>query len=259
LKKWSARKAATIIMIDNTLLKPGERFDDLQLSGYHVIQNPDKFSFGMDAVLLSGFIKVKKGAKVYDMCTGNGIIPILAAAKTKADKIYAVEIQPEVYDMAARSIKANGLEGRICLINGDIKESVALVGRDFDAVTCNPPYMPVGTGIINPDDAKAVARHEVFCTLSDVCAQAAAVLKEGGHFFMVHKPQRLTEIIEAMAANGLEAKRLRFVHATIDKKPSMVLIDAVKGGGRELNVEPPIIIYDEEGKYSEYMRTEFGF
>ncbi len=243
----------------NAYLLPGERLDDLERNNLYIIQDPKKFCFGMDAVLLSGFMKVKKNAVLYDMCTGNGIIPLLASAKTEAKKIYAVEIQEEVWDMARRSIELNGLSERICLIKGNIKDSVELVGKNIDAVSCNPPYMPVGSGLVNPDSAKAVARHEIFCSLSDVCVQAAAVLKEGGHLFMVHRPQRMIEILNCMSANNLEVKRLRFVHAHVEKLPSMVLIDAVKGGGKELVVEPPVIIYKEDGSYTDYMRTEFGF
>jgi len=247
-------------MIDESLLKPGERFDDLERSNLHIIQDPKRFCFGMDAVLLSGFIRVPRGGRVLDMCTGTGIIPLLLSAKTEAGKIIGTEIQPDSADMAARSVKANALEGKIKILNSDIKNSLEMFGRDsFDAVSCNPPYMPAGRGITNPGDVKAIARHEILCTVADVCSQAAAVLKDGGHFFMVHRPARLAEIFERLSENRLEPKRMKFVQPEAGKKPNMVLIDAVKGGGRELNVEEPVIVFKEPGVYSDEIRDIYGY
>ena len=247
-------------MIDESLLKPGERFDDLERSNLHIIQDPKRFCFGMDAVLLSGFIRVPRGGRVLDMCTGTGIIPLLLSAKTEAGEIIGTEIQPDSADMAARSVKANALEGKIKILNSDIKNSLEMFGRDsFDAVSCNPPYMPAGRGITNPGDVKAIARHEILCTVADVCSQAAAVLKDGGHFFMVHRPARLAEIFERLSENRLEPKRMKFVQPEAGKKPNMVLIDAVKGGGRELNVEEPVIVFKEPGVYSDEIRDIYGY
>lgn len=247
-------------MIDESLLKPGERFDDLERSNLHIIQDPKRFCFGMDAVLLSGFIRVPRGGRVLDMCTGTGIIPLLLSAKTEAGEIIGTEIQPDSADMAARSIKANALEGKIKILNSDIKNSLEMFGRNsFDAVSCNPPYMPAGRGITNPGDVKAIARHEILCTVADVCSQAAAVLKDGGHFFMVHRPARLAEIFERLSENRLEPKRMKFVQPEAGKKPNMVLIDAVKGGGRELNVEEPVIVFKEPGVYSDEIRDIYGY
>ncbi|MGN0166292.1 MAG: tRNA1(Val) (adenine(37)-N6)-methyltransferase [Lachnospiraceae bacterium] len=247
-------------MIDTSVLKPGERFDDLERNGYHIIQNPEKFCFGMDAVLLSGFTRVKPDGKVLDMCTGTGIIPILLAAKTPAEHIYAMEIQPESADMAKRSVEVNGLSERITVEVGDIKQASEVYGRNsMDVVTCNPPYMPFGKGLANPESAKAIARHEVLCTLEDVCLQASAVLKEGGHFFMVHRPSRLVEIMLELTANRLEPKRMKFVQPFADKKPNMVLIEAVKGGGRQLIVEEPVIVFSEPGVYSDEIKTVYGY
>ena len=247
-------------MIDESVLKPGERFDDLERSNLHIIQDPKRFCFGMDAVLLSGFIRVPKGARVLDMCTGTGIIPLLLSAKTEAAEIIGTEIQPESADMAQRSVAVNALNDRIKILNADIKDSAAMFGRgSFDCVSVNPPYMPAGRGIANPEDVKAAARHEIYCTLSDVCREAAAVLKDGGHFFMVHRPARLTEIFEELSKNRLETKRMKFVQPEIMKKPNMVLIDAVKGGGRELIVEEPIIVFKEPGVYSDAIREIYGY
>ena len=247
-------------MKDEAILKPGERFDDLERNGYHIIQNPEKFCFGMDAVLLSGFAKVKPGEKVLDMCTGTGIIPILLAAKTEAAHIYACEIQPESADMATRSVRANGLEERITVEVGDVKEAFRHYGKkSMNVVTCNPPYMPVGKGLANPESAKAIARHEVMCTLDDVCEQASAVLTDNGRFFMVHRPGRLTEIMLSLTKYKLEPKRMKFVQPFADKKPNMVLIEAVKCGGRELIIEEPVIVFSEPGVYSEEIRTVYGY
>lgn len=247
-------------MIDDSVLKPGERFDDLERNGYHIIQNPEKFCFGMDAVLLSGFARVKSGEKVLDMCTGTGIIPILLAAKTEASHIYAMEIQADSTDMAVRSVKVNSLEERITVETGDVKEAAVHYGKkSMNVVTCNPPYMPCGRGLANPESAKAIARHEVLCTLDDVCAQAAAVLVDGGRFFMVHRPARLVEIIQALTKYKLEPKRMKFVQPFADKKPNMVLIEAVKGGGRELIIEEPVIVFKEPGVYSEEIKTVYGY
>jgi tRNA1Val (adenine37-N6)-methyltransferase len=247
-------------MIDETILKPGERFDDLERNGFHIIQNPEKFCFGIDAVLLSGFARIKKGSRVLDLCTGTGIIPILLAAKTEVSEIIAVEIQEESADMARRSVSVNGLDETIRIDIGDVKDAIKNYGRNtFDAVTCNPPYTPCGKGLKNPEDAKAIARHEILCNLRDVCEQAAGVLKEGGRFFMVHRPARLVEIITTMTELRLEPKRIKFVQPFEDKSPNLVLIEAVKNGGRELRVEKPVIVYKEPGVYSDEIYDIYGY
>ncbi len=247
-------------MEKNDYLLPGERFDDLERNGLVIIQNPEKFCFGMDAVLLSGFAKAGKGARVLDMCTGTGIIAILLSAKTEAAEIVGLELQEESADMAKRSVAANSIGDRVKIMQGDIKQAKELFGKgSFDVITCNPPYMPAGRGLSNPSDAKAIARHEICCNLQDVCASAAAVLRSGGHFYMVHRPGRLPDIFESMAKNRLEIKRMKFVQPSADKKPNMVLIDAVKDGGRELIVEEPIIVFKEPGVYSDCIREVYGY
>ncbi len=241
-------------------LKKGERFDDLERNGYEIIQNRDKFCFGMDAVLLSGFAKVKRGGRLIDLGTGTGILPILISAKTGGEHFTGLEIQSESVDMARRSVIHNGLEKRIDIIEGDIREADVLFdAASFDTVVSNPPYMAGGRGIPNPDSPKAIARHEILCTLSDVARAASYLLKEGGSFFMVHRPSRLPDIFEEMRKNRLEPKRLRFVHPHTDKKPSMVLLEARKGGKAELKCEKPLIIYGEDGKYTEEIREEYGY
>ena len=186
------------MLSDFQQLKPGERIDDLQRSGYGIIQKEGAFRFGMDAVLLSGFADVRKGETAVDLGTGTGIIPILLEAKTPGRKFYGVEIQPEMADMAGRSVLLNGLEEKVTIVQGDIKMLLKgtellpaeLFGRT-DAVTSNPPYMKSEHGLRNPDDALAIARHEVSCTLEDVCSAAARLLRCGGRFYMVHRPHRL--------------------------------------------------------------------
>lgn len=241
-------------------LKENERIDDLQRSGLKIIQNKKAFCFGMDAVLLSGFAKAKPGESVLDLGTGTGIIPILLSAKTKAARLVGLEIQPESAEMAGRSVTLNALSERVQIVTGDIKEARVLFGASvFDVVTCNPPYMIADHGIQNPADEKTIARHEVLCTLEDVVSQAAAVLKPGGHFYLVHRPFRLAEIITQMCANRLEPKRMRLVYPYADKEPVMVLLEGVRGGNPRMTVEKPLIIYREPGVYTEELCRDYGY
>lgn len=241
-------------------LKEHERLDELQRNGYRIIQNPEKFCFGMDAVLLSGFARAKEGAKVLDMGTGTGIIPILMKAKTEAAHLTGLEIQEESADMARRSVALNHLEDKITIVQGDIKEAGALFGAaSFDVVTCNPPYMIGQHGLQNPDAPKAIARHEILCTLEDVIAQAAKVLKPGGNFFMVHRPFRLAEIMVLLHQYKLEPKRMQLVYPYVDKEPNMVLIEANRGGKPRMTVEKPLIVYKEPGVYMPEIYKIYGY
>lgn len=241
-------------------LKENERLDELQRNGYKIIQNPEKFCFGMDAVLLSGFARAKEGAKVLDMGTGTGIIPILMEAKTKAAHLTGLEIQEESADMARRSVALNGLEHKISIVQGDIKEAGTLFdAASFDVVTCNPPYMIGQHGLQNPEAPKAIARHEILCTLEDVISQAAKVLKPGGNFFMVHRPFRLAEIMVLLHAYKLEPKRMQLVYPYVDKEPNMVLIEANRGGKPRMTVEKPLIVYKEPGVYMPEIYEIYGY
>jgi tRNA1(Val) A37 N6-methylase TrmN6 len=232
-------------------LNPDERLDDLQRNGYKLIQNTKIFCFGMDAVLLSAFAKVPEGKKALDMGTGNGVIPILLKARTEGKHFTGLEIQDINVDMARRSIAYNSLEDFIEIVQGDIKEASSIFGgASFDVVTTNPPYMNENHGLQNPESHKAIARHEILCTLEDVVREGAKVLKPGGSFFMVHRPQRLVEIFELMRKYGMEPKRMRLVHPFIDKPANMVLVEGVRGGRPQLTVENPLIIYTEKGVYS---------
>ena len=236
-------------------LLEGERLDDLERNGYKIIQNPKKFCFGMDAVLLTGFAKVKEGEKCLDLGTGTGIIPILLEAKTKGAHFTGLEIQEESADMAVRSVQYNHLEKKVDIVTGDIKEASQIFGAaSFDVVTSNPPYMNDLHGLKNPELPKAIARHEVLCTLEDVVREAARLLKPGGRFYMVHRPFRLAEIIRAMSQYKLEPKRLRMVHPYIDREPNMVLIEGVRGGRAMLKVEKPLIVFQEMNVYTDEVR-----
>ena len=232
------------------LVKDNERIDDLQ-NGYYVIQDPDKFCFGMDAVLLSGFAKVKKGETALDLGTGTGISDP-AKTKTNGKHFTGLEIQKECADMAGRSVRYNHLEDDVEIVRGDIKEAADIFGAaSFDVVTSNPPYMIGQHGLRNPDMPKAIARHEVLCNLEDVVSQASKVLKERGRFYMVHRPFRLAEIMNVLTKYRLEPKRMQLVYPYIDREPNMVLIEALKGGNSRVTVEPPLIVYKEPGVYTE--------
>ncbi len=247
-------------MDEKLFVRDNERVDDLQLSGLKLIQDPQAFCFGMDAVLLSGFVRVKPGEKLLDMCTGNGILPLLLSAKTKAAKICGIEIQEMSAELADRNVRMNGLEDKIEIVRGDIREAGKYFKpASFDVISCNPPYIAGGRGLNNPDDAKMIARHEVMCDFNDVCRAAAFWLNNGGRIALVHRPERVPELIRTLADHRLEVKRLRFVHPYIDREPAMVLMEAVKGGGPGVRVEKPLIIYESEGVYSKEIREDYGF
>lgn len=241
-------------------LKPGERLDDLQRNHFQIIQNPRRFCFGMDAVLLSGFAKAKAGARVLDLGTGNGIIPILMAAKTEAEHLTGLEIQPESVDMAKRSVLLNDLTERVSIVEGDIKSASGLFGAAvFDVVTCNPPYMPGQHGLVNSDQAKALARHEIACTFEDVVREAGKLLRPGGTSYLVHRPFRLAEIISTLLTYKLEPKRMRLVYPFVDQEPNMVLLEACRGGNSRMRVEPPLIVYKEPGVYMPEIYEVYGY
>lgn len=248
-------------MMDGSIgLKEKERLDDLQLSGLSIIQNPEKFCFGMDAVLLSGFVRARRGDLLLDLGTGTGILPLLLSAKTECAHLTGLEIQEESADMARRSVALNHLEERISIITGDLKEAGSLFApASFDCITCNPPYMIGEHGIANPDAPKAIARHEILCTFEDVAAAAAKLLRTGGKFFLVHRPFRMAEIMVTLARHKLEPKRMRLVHPYVDKEPNMVLIEAVRGGNSRMTVEAPLIIFEEPGKYTREIREKFRY
>jgi tRNA1(Val) A37 N6-methylase TrmN6 len=245
-------------MIEN--LKPEERIDDLHRKGYKIIQNEAMFCFGMDAVLLAGFCHIKVTDVVLDLGTGNGIIPLLIEGRFGPKHITGLEIQEENVDMAKRSIRMNQLEEKIEIIHGDIKEAENLLPlSNFDVVTCNPPYMDAGKGLINELNAKTIARHEVLCSLEDVIAQASRLTKVGGRFYLVHRPHRLIDVINLLRAYKMEPKRLKMVHPKVGSEANMVLIESVRQGNPFLKVEKPLIVYTSEGTYTDEIYSIYGY
>ena len=239
--------------------KPGERLDDLQIKGYEIIQKPGRFCFGMDAVLLSSYAKVKKNEKALDLGTGTGILPILLEAKNEGEHYTGLEIQEESADMARRSVMHNHLEDKIDIVTGDIKEAGAIFGAaSFHVITTNPPYMIGEHGLKNDNEALYIARHEALCTLDDVLRESARLLRPKGRFYMVHRPFRLPEILAKMTQYGIEPKRMRLVHPYIDKEPNMVLVEGMRGGRPRMQVEPPLVVYDKDGRYTQELLEMYG-
>lgn len=236
----------------NVEIKSHERVDDLHRNGYMLIQDPKRFCFGIDAVLLSGFARAEKGSKVLDLGTGTGVIPILMEAKNEDAHFTALEIQEESAEMASRSVALNGLEEKIDIVCGDIKEADKLFkAASFDVITTNPPYMNDGGGIKNDYGPKTIARHEVLCSLDDIARVSSKLLKFGGKLFMVHRPHRLTDIMCTLREHKLEPKVIRFVHSYVDKEPTMVLVEAIRSGKPMVKVMPPLIVYGSDGKYTD--------
>ena len=242
-----------------TNMKPGERLDDLQIKGYEIIQSPGRFCFGMDAVLLSSFAKVKKNECALDLGTGTGILPILLEAKNEGARYTGLEIQEESADMARRSVLHNKLDHKIDIITGDIKEASGIFGAaSFHVITTNPPYMIGEHGLKNDNEALYIARHEALCTLDDILRESARLLKPKGRFYMVHRPFRLAEILGKMSAYGIEPKRMRLVHPYVDKEPNMVLVEGMRGAKPRMTVEPPLIVYEKNGEYTKELLEMYG-
>ena len=233
-------------------IKDYERVDDLHRNGYRLIQDPKRFCFGVDAVVLSGFAAAKKGDKVLDLGTGTGIIPILMSAKTQAAHFSALEIQPESAEMARRSVLLNDLQDKIDIVEGDIKKAAEIFKPSyFDVITTNPPYMNFEGGLKNSFDPKTIARHEVLCSLDDIALAAQKLLKFGGHFYMVHRPHRLTDIMCTLRAHKIEPKKIRFVQPYANREPNMVLIEGVRSGKPMVKVMPTLVIYKDDGTYTD--------
>lgn len=237
-------------MINNVDILPNERVDDLQCKGRLLIQNPNDFCFGIDAVLLSNFANVKSGEKALDLCTGTGIVPMLLSAKTSGIKYVGMEIQQHMVDMANRSILLNGIQDKVQIVQKDLKEFDLEYGQ-FNVVTVNPPYMAYGGGLVNDDYNKAIARHEIACTLEDVIKTAKKALLPKGRFYMVHRPNRLTDIMVISRNYGLEPKKIQLVQPSSGKEPNIVLVECWLGGKSMLKVLPNLVVYGDNGKYTE--------
>ena len=236
-------------------LLEGERLDELGRKGYRIIQHTKTFCFGIDAVLLADFARIRRRDRVLDLGCGNGILPLLLAARDKGASFVGVEIQPRQAALARRNMALNGLAGRCRILEADLKEiSGTLEPASFDAVVTNPPYMKRGSGLVNPEGAKALARHEITCELSDVLREAAAMLRPGGSLFLVYRCWRMAELLGELPRHGLLAKRLRVVYSRRETEGELVLLEARKGGAEGVKVLPPLIIYDAPGVYSEEIR-----
>ncbi|MFA6309014.1 MAG: tRNA1(Val) (adenine(37)-N6)-methyltransferase [Clostridia bacterium] len=234
------------------MINEDERIDDLQYKGLKLIQKKNGFCFGVDAVLISNFADVKKGDEVIDLGTGTGIIPILIAGKTLAKSITGLEIQPEMSDMARRSVLLNDLSERVMIETGDIKKSLEYFKKaSFDVVVTNPPYMNAGGGLLNPSDTKAISRHEILCSLEDVVEISSKLLKPNGLFSMIHRPERLVDIICLMRQYKIEPKYLRFVYPSPYKKANLIMIKGTLFGKPQLNMMGPLYVYNEKGRFSD--------
>jgi tRNA1(Val) A37 N6-methylase TrmN6 len=229
-----------------------ERLDFLLAENLRIIQSPTVFAFSLDTVLLAKFtyVPIQKG-NLIDLCTGNGVIPLLLSQRSKAD-ITGVEIQTRIADMAQRSIEYNQLDKQIQLIHADLKDMPGVLGHGrFDVVTCNPPYFQTPSNDeINKNEHLAIARHELYCTLEDVVRVSSQLVKQGGKVAMVHRPGRLLDIITLMRQYRIEPKRLQFVYPRQGKEANTILIEGIKDGNPDLKVLPPLIVYNEDNQYT---------
>lgn len=235
------------------ILKENERIDDLEFKGLKIIQKENGFCFGIDSVLLSNFAKeIKNNSKVLDLGTGTGILSILLSAKTNLFKIYGIELQKDISNMAQRSIDLNKLNNKIEIINTDIKNLENIFElNSFDSIVTNPPYKDGNTGKINDNEYKYISRHETTANLSDFIKISFRMLKDKGSLYMVHRPERLVDIIYELRSNKLEPKNIKFVYSNKNKEPKLVLIKATKNANKFLKLEKPLFIYDEKGNYTQ--------
>ncbi|WP_368489462.1 tRNA1(Val) (adenine(37)-N6)-methyltransferase [Clostridium sp. BJN0013] len=245
--------------MNNNLLRNDETLDDLQLKGLYIIQKKDAFRFGVDAVLLANFARVKRGDRVIDLCSGTGIVPFILSGKTPASKIIGIEIQKDMVEMSIRSAKFNNMENIIEFINKDLKDLNYLrnIPR-VDVVTVNPPYKLKNSGIINLKNKNAIARHEICCELEDVIKAAKALLKDNGKIYMIHRPDRMADIICTMRQYKIEPKFIRMVQPDVSKAPNMVLIEGQNNGGRFLKWGVPVYVHELDGSYTEEINKIYG-
>ena len=248
-------------------IRKNERIDDLGINDLKIIQNKEYFCFGTDSVLLANFVKSENSNNVIlDLCSGSGVIPIILSAKKKYKKIFGVELQSEMYDLFDRNIKINNLEDSIISINEngknikDIRKKItSIMEKDkIDIITCNPPYKEIGTGLTTNHDVKTIAKCEVMCNLEDIFITSSKLLGKGGKLYLVHKPERLSDLIYFGRKYNLEAKEIRFVYPKINKKPSIVLISYRKDGGNETKVLEPLIEYNDDMSYTDEIYRIYG-
>lgn len=240
-------------------IREDELIDDLQLNGLSLIQKKEGFKFGIDAVLLSHFANVKRNFRVMDLCTGTGIVPFLIYGKYSPKEVFGLEIQEDMVEMAERSVRMNNLEEKLHFINHDLKDINYLKSLErFDVVTVNPPYKLNNSGILNPLDKLAIARHEILCNLEDVIAASRILLKDNGRLFIVHRPERLADIFGLMRKYKIEPKRVKMVHPKVGKAPNIVLVEGQRDGGAYLKWDEPLYVYDENGKYTSEIDEIYG-
>lgn len=234
-------------------LKENERIDDLEYKNLKIIQNEKGFCFGIDSILISDFAKeIKNNSIGADLGTGTGIIGILLCAKTNVKKIYGIEVQKDVADMAKRSTKLNNLENKFEIINSNIKDISGKLEREsLDFVVSNPPYKKLETGKVNENEYKYISRHECSANLEDFINTAKYLLKDKGTLYMVHRPERLADLMELMRKYKIEPKKIRLVYSYINKDASLVLVKAVKNARPFLKIEKPLIIYDNNSEYTD--------
>ncbi len=235
-----------------------ERIDDLLTHELKIIQSKEVFCFSLDAVLLARFASVPKRGRILDLCTGNGAIPLIMGTRTQEATFDGVEIQPRLYDMASRNVRLNGMESRMTMHHGDVKEAVTLFGHQkFDLITCNPPYMPPASGEQNVNEHYALARHEILLNLEDVIRVSSQLAKNGGKIALVHRATRLIDIVTLMRQYGIEPKRMRFVHPKRGAEPNIVLVEGIRGGKPELRIQPPLIVYEAEEVYCDELQEVY--
>lgn len=243
------------------ILKENERIDDLQINNLKIIQNTEGFCFGIDSVILSEFAKdIKKNSEVLDLGTGTGIISFLLLAKTEINKITGIEVQEDIADMVRRSIQLNNLENKFSVINCNIKNILNYISRDsIDAIVMNPPYKKINTGGINENEKKLISRHEVCADIFDFIKASKNVLKDKGSLYIVHRPERLADIMYGLRENKIEPKKIRFVYSNKESNEAkLVLIKAIKNGGNFLKIEKPLYIYESIGEYTEEIKEIYN-
>ncbi|MNP07148.1 N5-glutamine S-adenosyl-L-methionine-dependent methyltransferase [compost metagenome] len=252
----------------DSMLKENERIDELGIDDLKIIQNTKYFCFGIDSVLLANFVNSNSSkSSILDLCSGSGVIPILLSSKVKYSRLYAVELQEEMFDLLDRNIVMNSLEEKIKHFNCDVNNLESIKNNLYnisgkytvDIITVNPPYKPKNTGVINEDKVKHIARHEEKCTLRDVLNISSKLLTDNGKLYLVHKPERLVDLLDIAREYKLEAKKIRFVYPRVDSNPSIVLVQYSKNGGNEIKVLPPLIEYDIEGNYTQDIYNIYGW
>ena len=237
---------------NSIILKENETLDDLQTNGYKIIQSSEHFKFSIDAVLLSHYTTFKSTDIVLDMCSGTGIVALLVNAHNDVNRIDCIEIQEQLFDMCTRSVKYNNLTEKIYPFNMDLRNAVDNFGYEkYDAVLCNPPYLPLSAGYSSISEAKKIARFEVYGSLSDIINTSKKLLKNSGKLVMSYRSDRLADIIYLMRECNIQPKRCRFIHSKSNSKANLVLIEAVKNAKPSMIVEAPLIVYDENNNYME--------